>query len=299
MSLPSLPSFVETKIGEVCQISGKPDPEVRAIYHKILTETQNNPKNANAFKTPEELHSYCGRILFVRTVMRTDDAEAEILPIGGGGARITKKGEAQDKVYALIKEVEKPDAPAVRVIMCMREYAILPSQVTYYAQYRDHIQPGKDGMYWASPNTKFGNPTMIALTPKDIWEKLGYPTITTEQAEKDEYLSKVRSDGYVDELDFKLIKATVARSNTGKRKDGTDFAVYTIIDDSTDMTRQQKDPQGRTIGPGYSVWMPPYLPLYPAESECWFLGTTRKNAKNGQFSMQGVYVHSTYSEEVG
>ncbi len=298
----SLPNFIENKISEVCQITGKPDAEIRAVYQAILKETVDKPKNKNAFKTDEELHSYCGRILFVRTVMRTSDAEAEIIPIGAGGTRVTKKGELQDKIYALLQEVEKPGSPSVRTIMCMREFAKLPSSVTYYAQYRDFVQPGKNGMYWASENTKFANPTMIALSTKQIWDKLKIPTITTKQAEQEEHLSRVQSDGYVDELDFKLIKATVGRSNKGKREDETEFAVYTVIDDTTDMTKQTTGPDGKTIGPGYTVWMPPFLPLYPIESECWFLGTTRKavkkNTKIVQFSMQGIYIHPTYSEEM-
>lgn len=292
----SLPSFIEEKISEVCQISGKSDAEIRALYNGILKETKEKPNNKNAFKTDTELHSYCGRILYVRAVMRASDKEAEIIPIGGGGTRVTKKGEQQDKVYALMKEIEKPGSPAVRVIMCMREFAPIPSQVTYYAQYRDFVQPGKDEMYWASENTKFAEPIMLSLTPEQIWEKLKIPIITTAEAVDEKHLSKIRSDGYVDEIDFKLIKGTVARSNKGKRDDETEFVVYTVIDDSTDMTKQTKGPDGRDLGPGYTVWMPAFLPVYPSESECWFLGTTRKNSKNGQLSMQGIYAHPTYSE---
>jgi len=113
----------------------------------------------------------------------------------------------------------------------------------------------------ADNRAKFNNPVKLKLSPQEILAKIGIQRVANLSQAKN-FLSKIGSDGYVVETDWKVVRGIIVRAYRGTRKDGTGFGVYTIVDDSL-----EDEP----------------MVTYAVESECDFAGTIQVGSDGQPF----------------
>ena len=288
----SLPRFVQEKFVLIQQRTGLTQEEILQEYEQIFFDefVQNDPQ----FRNDYEKHLYSIRVLMGRLIFRPPAKEYEVIPLGIRGKRITKNGTAMSIIYGLVKT---PNGTELKRIVMRNSNAddyknIVVNPPSLYKVKLGMLQGGD---LIADFRTKWENPKMLGVDIYKILERLGVKKITIAEAPQN--LSRITSTGYVDELDWRMIRGLIIRANKGTRADGTEWGVYTIIDE-TISAEEVITEDGKYIMPGFSVWVDPILMEYDVESECDFVGTIRQQ-KDGSFVMDCFLVLPVHAKQMG
>ena len=83
---------------------------------------------------------------------------------------------------------------------------------------------------------------------------------------------------YIDELDWRIVRAIIQDKGSGEREDKSEYAYYHVGDYST-------LPNGAPFGL-MPIWIPPELLVYEEPSECDFVGTINVDEEGLTSSMQ-------------
>ena len=286
-----LPEYVKQRFYQIQQRTGLAIDDILKEYEEIFFDefVQTDPQ----FKTDNDRHLYSIRVLVGRLIFRPPVREYEVVPIGLRGKRITKTGMAMSVIYGLVKD---KGATALRRIVLRNSNADDYKNITLFAKYKVKLGTLQGGDLIADFRTRWENPKLIPVEPAKILEKLGIKRITI--AEVPNNLSRITSTGYVDELDWRIIRGFILRRNTGQREDGTQWGVYTIFDDTV-QAEEQITEDGKYIMPGFSVWLDPVLMDYDVESECDFVGTVRATKDGSSYVMDCYLVLPVYAKQIG
>jgi len=271
-----LPDFVLQRIQLISQKTGISVKEITGEYLEIFRDPfiQEDPQ----FTSDEERHRYAAAVLRARDFARPPGREYEIIPIGFSGKRLTETGTPMSTVYVLVK-----DSRGVKLkrLVLRDEMADLYKVITLFAKYKVKLGEFSSGDLVADNRAKFNNPVKLKLSPQDILAKIGVQRVANLKQTKN-FISKIGSDGYVVETDWKVVRGIIVRAYRGTRKDGTEFGVYTIVDDSLE-DEPIVTPDGKVIPPGFSVWVAPEQMIYAVESECDFAGTIQVGSDKQPF----------------
>ena len=283
MEIIRLPDFVERRIQEINQKTGISINELKKEYLEIF----NDPfvQDDEQLTTDEERHKYCVAVLKGRYLARRPVKEYEIVPIGISGKRITKSGVPQSVIFALVRERNKVK---LRRIVLRDEIADAYKEISLFAKYKVKLGSFSSGDLVGDNRTKFESPARLKIKPIDVLEKLKIPRIP-KLADAGKFLSKRDSTGYIDETDWKIVRGIIVRENRGSRKDGTEYGVYSIVDDSLE-DEPIVDENGNIVPPVFTVWIAPELMVYALESECDFIGTILVDDKTKEVYMNAYLV---------
>jgi hypothetical protein len=286
----NLPESVMKRIDEISQRTGISQEEINREYEELFNDPfiQQDPQ----FSTDEERHRYAIAVLWTRYVSRPPVREFEIIPIGFSSVRITKSGVPMSNLFALVKS---GNGVKLRRIVLRGEQAEAYKNITLCSKYITKLgEIGTGGDLIADNRTRFENPVGIKLTLKEILDQLNIPKITVKDAEKKP--SRTDSTGYVDILDWRVVRGIIVRANRGKRDDGSEYGVLTIADESVS-GEPRVTPDGRVLRPGLTVWIAPELMLYEVESEVDVAGTIQIGQKTGEPLMNAFVISPVHAKE--
>jgi len=269
--------IVEQEIPKECmekiqQLSKKFDIPVEKLI-EMYWEIYNDQSIPEAeFKTDFQRHKHTILRLWVRIAAQPPTIEIICIPFGFTGIRISKaSGMKMSRIYMLVKE---RDTWEKRVLVCRGLQAELINDVILFQAYNLKVSKG-GGIYFATASTRFDNPRPLNISPiKLLTRMVGVEKIKI--AETPYKLSK-RQGRYIDEWDLKMIEGLVLRYNRGRRPDDTEWAVYTISDDSVGITDVTED--GKIIPSQFTVWVAPQQMKWAEDSEIIAVGTVQLNDK--------------------
>jgi len=287
--LSELPNFVRDKFFMIQEKTGLAQEEILREYEQIFFDefVQKDPQ----FRSDYDRHLYSIRVLMGRLIFRPPVREYEVIPIGIRGKRITKSGVAMSVVYGLVKT---PQGVELKRIVMRNSNADDYKDIVLFARYNVKLGMLSGGDLMADLRTRWESPQIISVDPYKILEKLGVKRITI--AEAPQHPSRIGSTGYVDELDWRMIRGLIIRMNRGVRPDGSEWGVYTIIDETVSAEEVITE-DGKYIMPGFSVWVDPMLMEYDVESECDFVGTIRQQ-KDGSYVMDGFLILPVHAKQI-
>ena len=290
LKLEDLPDFVLQKFNMIRNKTQLTLEEILEEYKTIFFDpfVQQDPQ----FKSDYDRHLYSVRVLIGRLLFRPPVKEYDVIPIGIRGKRVTKSGTVMSIIYALVKF---PEGTKLTRIIMRNSQADDYKNITLFSLYKVKLGMLQGGDLIADFRTKWENPQLVPLDPYKVLEKLNVKRITIAEAPQNP--SKVTSSGFVDELDWRVIRGIIIRKNQGVRPDGTEWGVYTIIDETVEAEEVITE-DGRYIMPGFSVWVDPVLMDYDVESECDFVGTVRQT-KSGDYVMDCFLILPVHAKPAG
>jgi len=262
-----LPDFVEKRIGEIVRKTGLNRQALIREYQDILRDPW--VQEAPHFVTDEDRQRYAVGVLWSRYVARPPVREYDLIPVGFSSKRTSRSGVERSIIFAIVRE---PTGHKLRPIVCRGEQADLYKRVNLFYLYRG-VKLGRfrGGDLIADTRTVLRDPVALNHKPSDIMARLKFKRLKVSEAVN--FPSRVGSDGYVVRTDWRVVRGFIARAYRGQRDDGSEFAVYTVVDTSVELEEAKVGPDGNLIRPGLTAWVPPELMVYSEESECDFYGT--------------------------
>jgi len=257
----TIPDEAMKRINKIVQKTGVDLYEVLEEYYEIFMDDfiQKDPQ----FKSDYDRHDYASRVLYARWSSRGPVKKFEIIPIGYSRPRRTRIGDIVT-LYAIVKN------RGLTPILCTDRFVNIHEYVNLFTKYTAKLNERPDGTLMAGAGTRFKDPEPINMDPTTLLEKLNIPRITIAEADKNP--SRKRSDGRTDDTDWRVIRGLIIRQFRGTDKNGLEFGVYTIIDDTIEPEHKIL-PDGRVLPPGFTVWVPPSMMKWTTESELDFYGT--------------------------
>jgi len=230
---------------------------------------------------PQEVKlAYASRILTIRYLTKeTTKSYTKIIPFGVTGKRKTRAGVWRASIYAIVKDGSS-DKPERKEIVCTGAESDIPEKVELFKLYNNIRLEDKFYFLSATPSTRFDNPQDVEGDPLDFLQNVcKFPKLNSLR----DVLTNLSTlvDGYVDNMDMRIIEAITVRGSKGLRKDGSYFAVYDIKDESLGLEEEVVKIDGKdVIVPSkISAWVPPRFLKYDTESILTFLGTITLNVE--------------------
>lgn len=285
------PEFVTEKIESISQRTEIDKREIAKEYEELFNDPfiREDPQ----FTTDEERHRYAVAVLWTRYVSRPPVKAFEVIPVGFSGLRIARSGVAVSNLFAFVKFGGETK---LKRIVLRGEVADLYKEIVLCSKYEVKLGEFSTGDLIADNRSKFVNPVALKLTPAKALEKLNLKMVTIKNAGK--LPSRIDSTGYVDSLDWRVVRGIIVGDYRGKRDDGTEFGVYTLSD-ATVNSEPKVTPDGKILRPGFTVWVPPELMIYEKESEIDAVGTITIGRKTGEASMNAFLLAPVHAREVG
>ena len=287
MSETQFPPEVEERLKKIATKFNVPLSQVVEEFNKLL----NDPwiKTDPQFKTDVDRYSYCLRVIYVRYAAKPPTKQYTIIPFGYTEPRTAKSsGVRQSRIYAIVRA--PGSKPEKRVILCRGTLADLVYDVELFNAYNNVELAEFGNLLMAVNTTKFENPKTVPVDPLQFMIK-HVGAIPIKIADAPYKLSR-KQGGFVDELDLRLLRAIVVRYNRGKRPDGSEWAVYTVADDSIE--EQKVTPEGIVIPTQFTVWVPASMMKYDIDSELAFVGTVTLGSDKVPF-MNAICVIPIYA----
>jgi len=221
-----------------------------------------------------------------------------VIPLGFSGSRKSQAGNMTATLFAIIKGER-----GIQRITCQGSMADkVVKTVSLFDQYVDvKLGKFKNGGFSADDRAKFESPNRLDISPEEMLNKIGVTTRTTiEDASKN--ASHVRSDGYVDSTDWRIIRGMISKKWVRERKERKidkegketqkyvdSLATYTITDDSIlygePVVVLGKDGNEIIQAPGFTCWIAPELQIYEVDDECDFIGSISYYKKGDEYQM--------------
>lgn len=287
MSQPPLPQYVLDKVEELSRRSGMSKQALIEMYSSIYSDpfVQTDPQ----FRTDDERHRYCLEVLHVKVFSQPPTSEFYVIPFGFAGPTMTKQG-LMARIYAVVRE-KGSAADELGVILLRGQHVELLDQVRCLYAYKVRLAKFKaKGIYFATSATKFDSPASIPVDPLTFLKK--HVNAREVKIAETPYNLSRKVDKYTDEFDLRIVTGIVLRYNYGKRPSGTDWAVYTIADDSVGSEIVTKE--GYVVPSQFTVWVPIQFLKYDVDSKLMFLGTIQLSEDREPF-MNAIFVYPIYA----
>ena len=294
-----LPDFVEAKLKDAATKTPSTTIEsLREEFEKIYEDDfiQSDP----SFDTDESRQKYALQVFWTRFVGRPPIKPYTIIPVGVDSIRKNKSsGILTTSLFALDKTKK------LRRISLKGEICSIVDDITFFSAYKD-VQLGsfKDSQdLQADDRAEFNHPVEVDVTPEELIKMLNIPYVTIKDAKDN--LSKVGSDGYVHQNDWRAVRGIINTSSQAKEDSESQWGVYHIRDETIPADAKSRvTKSGQVITPGMSLWVSPNIMLYDRDSDCIFLGPTvvakdKKTKKpTGEINMNCyciIPIHPRYS----
>jgi len=225
--------------------------ELADEFDKIFKKVKE--KEGESF-TEEELVEYALQLLMLRYISKRPATEVEIIPVGFGMPRVTKRGVEMATLYVLAKQRNKVNLTR---IVFQGEQVILLKRVQLFSKYKTYFGTFRGGDLIATPQTNFDEPEPTPLNFSNVLKHLHLDVIDVSQAPYNP--TRVGSDGYPISTDWRAVRGVISRKNNGRRDDGSEWYVFTLTDLNTLMQEPTVTPDGTVITPGLTVWVNQYF----------------------------------------
>jgi len=292
-----LPPFVEEKIQQIHQRTEISIDEIKRDYEEIFQDPfiQEDPQ----FHDDNERHRYAVAVLWTRYVSRPPVREYDIIPAGITGERVTSTGKKTAEVYALVKSrtgVKPRRIVLQEPVVDLRKTINLPTPESSFKYTVKLGEFSQGGDMIADNRAKFDNPVLLKANAWQVLERWGAKKID-KLADAKKFPSKTGSDGYVDRLDWRIVRGIITRQYRGERDDGTEFGVITITDLSLN-DEPTVTADGRVLQPGFSVWVAPeFVNIYQDESEIDAVGTIQIARNTGEPFMNAYLILPVHAKK--
>ena len=270
-----IPENIMAKIREVAGRKGYAEEELVEYYMEIYRDEWIQ-------SLPEEVrHEQTLKIMLSRVITRPPLKKYEIIPIGY--SPLNKDGK-RSVLYALVK-----GRSGIQRILCRDKYAKIWEHINLFTLYEVKLETFSDGGLATDVRSKWDNGKVLDIPPEKLLEKIPKITIAEAPAKK----SLISSTGYVNDTDWRCIRAIITRRNVSR--DGR-LAVYNIWDDTVPYDEIVL-PDGTVVPPGMTVWCNPNIARWEVDSECLFFGDVRVD-ENGLAFMNAYLILPIIAKEV-
>lgn len=286
------PEAVTKRVEEISRRTEIDEAEILREYEELFNDPfiQEDPQ----FTTDEERHQYAIAVLWTRYISRPPVKNYEVIPIGFSGLRIARSGIPMSNLFTFIKYGN--DVKLKRVVL-RDETADSYKEIVLCSKYNVKLGEFSKGNDLIADNrSKFHDPVALKLTPSEILKRLNPKRVAIKDAKK--FPSRMDSTGFIDTLDWRVVRGIIVGDYRGKRDDGTDFGVYTLSDETID-SEPKVTPDGKILRPGFTVWIAPELMNYEREGEIDAIGTIGINRKTGEPSMNAFLLVPVHAREKG
>ena len=272
-----LPEEVMKILRDVAERTGMEISKVVEIFYEKYNDpwVQTDPH----FKDDMDRMIYAAKRTYVELLSAPPTKEFYVIPFGFTGKRVSKSsGIVMSRIYVVAKSPEGEWEK--RVIVCRGAQADLIDTLQLFSAYKVRLAE-RGRILFATQSTRFENPTPLSSDPVKFLTKVvrAEPITVVDTPYK---LSR-KVDNFVDEFDLKMIRGFIISYNKGKRPDGTDWAVYTISDDSIGRVESEVTPDGKIIPKQLTVWVPPQQLIFDVGSEVIVVGTVQLNSSGEPF----------------
>lgn len=272
----NVPDSVKKKIKSLSKKHDKDPRELIKNYKDIWDEPI--VQDDSQFDSDEERHEYCIRRLQIETASGPSAEEEVVIPIGYTETQASSSGDDMCRIFMWLPEKEEKST-----LVCKGKgnQAELWKQVDLFNKYNVRISSG-DGVYFSDETTEFGSPKPIEHNPVNFLEGVvGVEKITIAETPKKPSQLQEGTE-YLDQLDLRMIEGMVLSHNSGKRSDGSEYAVYTLGDESISEESGTTE-DGKVIPKQFTVWVPPSMLKYGKGSEIIVVGSVTR-AKEPQMN---------------
>jgi len=264
------------EINELPQVAQEKLKLISQTYQKDITslvkeyDDEFNSKwiqSDEQFKTDEDRHAYVSLILWTRYSSRQQVEDVDVIPVGYFRPRPTKTGSKMSSLFVIAKRSNNFEKARISLL---GEMAEIVNSISLGVLYTVKLGTFTSGDLSADDRTKFENPKRIDISLGQIIQK--YSKRVTIATARD-YPTLIGSDGYPNNLDWRVINGVVIDLRKGTSEKGNEWAFYRIADDSVG-TKETTDPKtGEIIRPGMTLWADPKMLIYERESQCDFCTT--------------------------
>ena len=280
--------YVETKLNEISNRSGVALETLKTEFEKII----NLEFVVAQFQGEPERKRYAIAQLWAKYNQRAPIHEYQIIPLGHGGTRLSKKGNPYLQMYGLAKQNGSNDTPTLKRISFFGKNSNIHKEVEFHSAYNGvKLGASNDGNLIGDDRADFQSPSPIDVN--GIFEKLGL----TKMGYKELFQSyKVTASGYPDDTDLRLCEGHVRRGSTFTKKDGTEGAVYNICITNPDGSLPDEGEvasDGSVIPSSVSVWCSPSFAGIDEGSVVQLLGTTGRD-KDGFLTFNAYYIKELF-----
>jgi len=289
----TLPDSTIENINEIAALTSLSVEELIKEYKEILSDPY---FQTDSFKTDEERYRYADGILWSRYRGRRPTKEIAIIPLGFDGIRITRSGDKRGTIYAAVRDSNKQLIKTT--VSLVGDTTELAKSINYGQGYRVKLVEFKFG-YGADNRSKFENPQLLPFDLITLFKNLGTKEIPdlSSAAKYPSARTKTTTGEFIDRLDWRIVRGIVTRINQFSRKDGTQAAVYNIMDMSLG-TEPSVDAQGNILYPSFTVWCDPIFMKYGVESEVYAVGTISIDPKTNIPSMNAINIIPIHPREM-
>jgi hypothetical protein len=278
------PDYVEERLRDYSDRYNITLEELYAMFEQVLSIdfVQKDPQ----FKNDDDRYNYVLKVLYARLSIRKGVKEYTIIPFGLTDIRVPKSGEPISRIYALVKGDKGLEK---RVILARGSVASIVNDIQLFSAYKVSLLDWK-GVLMVDSMTVFKDPVPIKMDPIELLRSQGFRQITIRESVL--YPSNMAGN-YVDEMDLRLIDGIVVRYNYGKRANGTNWAVYSLVD-TTSPVEDEVTQDGKIIPNTLTVWIPFQFLKWDKDSEIVVCGTVQLT-KEGMPFMNAVTVYPIHS----
>lgn len=270
-------------INKLNQKTGIKVETLKREYEKIFEKT-----NPHEFTSDDERHNYTIQVLWLRYSYGLPVKEYEVIPIGFSSVRMTKKGDKQASAFALTK---RGNQVKLSRIVFQGDFVDLLNQITPFAKYKTFFGQYSSGDLVVDRRTSFEEPIDTGLDYDKILKLLKLEVIPV--SETPNYVSRVGSDGYVDNTDWKAVRGLLARKNYGLKENNIGWYVFTLTDKKTLKMEPVVTSDGRVITPGLTVWTNDmFYNQYEKEAEIIACGTIQRKSNTPEnLGLESVFMN--------
>ena len=204
--------------------------------------------------------------------------EVQVLTVGYEGLRITQTKKGMSSIYVLrAVDVEGQRKFVLRRVSCLGPIGSpipeLYKSISLFNIYDTLLSEySSGGDFGADSRTTFKNPRPTNMTGEQLRQILGIKITPIAQLRYNLSRPQENDPQYTDTCDWKCIRGVIADENRGKRKDGSEWAYYRVIDSSVP-SEPSVLPDGTEVSPGQQCWLPPEMQTIGKGSFCDFFGS--------------------------
>ena len=281
----TLPPTAQERLAGVAQFY---KVDISDLYKETL-EIFNSDfmQNDNTFKTVEDKLDYCTKVIKSRYVARPPLIEVDVIVIGLGRVFNTRTGTKRGEIYVMVQEEQKDKTlkSVLRSVVFQGSDTDKILNIQTCCAYKVKLGKFKTGDFIADDRSRFENPVKLDVPILQILDALQIHRCTVATSVDNLAKEEKTSTGtYMIRTDCRVIRGMIADYRKGQSKEGQEWGVYTIFDDS--LQEEYISPDGKKIvKPAFTVWVNPLWVMYEKGNEVDFVGPLSVNPDTKEVSM--------------
>lgn len=282
----------EERLKKIEKIYKVPYKELFKQYEQLLNDpsTINNP----TFKTPEQRMDYCSKVLKSRYFTRAPIDAYTIYILGIGRKSTTKSGTERAEIFVVTQDKNKQTKELESKLHTL-------SLTGADVEKLEEIQTGcvyesvklirfKTGDFKADDRSIFSEPLDVEMPILEVLNDLKIRRCTVAEADQNIVKrAKTSTGNWPVKTDMRIIRGIITNHSVG-HKDGFEWGIYTIYDDSLDEQKISDDGNFVT-NPAFTIWVNPIWVTLEKGNEVDFVGTidystgSKANPKNKPYQI--------------